>query len=155
MESSLIFRCFAMSSPLLEIRIAQLKTLSPSRSVKPATTQTPRSLAMAAIRALRSPGMGSASLRASGHVHPRSRHSGNTTASHPASPARWIQAKSAITPAPCSQILNGVVAGLRPLSLEPGRDFDMVAISAAGLLAVLAGLVFGKSPHRFTDPSFI
>lgn len=29
----------------------------------------------------------------------------------------------------CSQILNGVVAGLRPLSLRPGRDFDVVAIS--------------------------
>src|SRR5947209_1675850 len=29
----------------------------------------------------------------------------------------------------CSQILSGVVAGLRPLSLEPGRDFDVVAIS--------------------------
>ena len=29
----------------------------------------------------------------------------------------------------CSQILSGVVAGLRPLSLKPGRDFEMVAIS--------------------------
>lgn len=29
----------------------------------------------------------------------------------------------------CSQILNGVVAGLRPLSLKPGRDFEIVAIS--------------------------
>lgn len=29
----------------------------------------------------------------------------------------------------CSQILNGVVAGLRPLSLHPGRDFEVVAIS--------------------------
>ena len=29
----------------------------------------------------------------------------------------------------CSRILNGVVAGLRPLSLRPGRDFDVVAIS--------------------------
>jgi protein SCO1 len=29
----------------------------------------------------------------------------------------------------CSQILSGVVAGLRPLSLKPGRDFDVVAIS--------------------------
>lgn len=29
----------------------------------------------------------------------------------------------------CSQILSGVVAGLRPLSLEPGRDFEIVAIS--------------------------
>jgi protein SCO1 len=29
----------------------------------------------------------------------------------------------------CSQILSGVVAGLRPLSLEPGRDFNVVAIS--------------------------
>jgi protein SCO1/2 len=29
----------------------------------------------------------------------------------------------------CSQILAGVVAGLRPLSLRPGRDFDVVAIS--------------------------
>ncbi|MBV8807381.1 MAG: SCO family protein, partial [Acidobacteriaceae bacterium] len=29
----------------------------------------------------------------------------------------------------CSQILSGVVAGLRPLSLKPGRDFDIVAIS--------------------------
>ncbi|HTS28138.1 MAG TPA: SCO family protein [Bryobacteraceae bacterium] len=29
----------------------------------------------------------------------------------------------------CSQILSGVVAGLRPLSLQPGRDFDVVAIS--------------------------
>ena len=25
----------------------------------------------------------------------------------------------------CSQILRGVVAGLRPLSLEPGRDFEI------------------------------
>ena len=29
----------------------------------------------------------------------------------------------------CSQILNGVVSGLRPLSLRPGRDFDVLAIS--------------------------
>ena len=29
----------------------------------------------------------------------------------------------------CSYILNGVVSGLRPLSLRPGRDFDVVAIS--------------------------
>ena len=29
----------------------------------------------------------------------------------------------------CNQILNGVVRGLRPLSLQPGRDFDVVAIS--------------------------
>jgi len=29
----------------------------------------------------------------------------------------------------CSQILSGLVAGLRPLSLEPGRDFNVVAIS--------------------------
>src|SRR5690348_5298988 len=29
----------------------------------------------------------------------------------------------------CSQILSGVVAGLRPLSLKPGRDFEIVALS--------------------------
>ena len=29
----------------------------------------------------------------------------------------------------CSQILSGVVRGLRPLSLTPGRDFEVVAIS--------------------------
>jgi protein SCO1/2 len=29
----------------------------------------------------------------------------------------------------CSQILSGVVAALRPLSLKPGRDFEIVAIS--------------------------
>ncbi|HZQ51769.1 MAG TPA: SCO family protein [Bryobacteraceae bacterium] len=29
----------------------------------------------------------------------------------------------------CSVILRGVVAGLRPLSLKPGRDFNIVAIS--------------------------
>ncbi|HVW09400.1 MAG TPA: SCO family protein [Bryobacteraceae bacterium] len=29
----------------------------------------------------------------------------------------------------CSQILSGVVAGLRPLSLQPGRDFDVVVFS--------------------------
>jgi protein SCO1 len=29
----------------------------------------------------------------------------------------------------CSQILSGVVSGLKPLSLEPGRDFNVVAIS--------------------------
>ena len=29
----------------------------------------------------------------------------------------------------CNQILNGVVAGLRPLSLRPGRDFDIIAVS--------------------------
>jgi protein SCO1/2 len=29
----------------------------------------------------------------------------------------------------CNQILNGVVRGLRPLALQPGRDFDVVAIS--------------------------
>lgn len=29
----------------------------------------------------------------------------------------------------CSQILHGVVASLRPLSLKPGRDFNVVAIS--------------------------
>jgi len=29
----------------------------------------------------------------------------------------------------CSQILSGVVSGLRPLSLEVGRDFNVVAIS--------------------------
>ncbi len=29
----------------------------------------------------------------------------------------------------CSQILSGVVAGLRPLSLKPGRDFEVVATS--------------------------
>jgi protein SCO1 len=29
----------------------------------------------------------------------------------------------------CSQILSGVVRGLRPLSLQPGRDFEIVAVS--------------------------
>jgi protein SCO1 len=29
----------------------------------------------------------------------------------------------------CDQILRGVVSGLRPLSLVPGRDFDVIAIS--------------------------
>ena len=29
----------------------------------------------------------------------------------------------------CSQVLSGVVAGLRPLSIKPGRDFEIVAIS--------------------------
>ncbi len=29
----------------------------------------------------------------------------------------------------CSYILNGIVSGLRPLSLRPGRDFDVIAIS--------------------------
>lgn len=29
----------------------------------------------------------------------------------------------------CSQILSGVVRGLRPLSLQPGRDFELVAVS--------------------------
>lgn len=29
----------------------------------------------------------------------------------------------------CTQILNGMVSGLRPLSLEPGKDFNIVAIS--------------------------
>ncbi len=29
----------------------------------------------------------------------------------------------------CSQILSGVVAGLKPLSLRAGRDFDVIAIS--------------------------
>ena len=29
----------------------------------------------------------------------------------------------------CSQILSGVVAALRPLSLKPGRDFEVVAMS--------------------------
>jgi protein SCO1 len=29
----------------------------------------------------------------------------------------------------CSQILSGVVAGLRPLRLKPGRDFEIVAMS--------------------------
>src|SRR5581483_5261448 len=29
----------------------------------------------------------------------------------------------------CSEILSGVVAGLRPLSLKPGRDFEIVAMS--------------------------
>ncbi len=29
----------------------------------------------------------------------------------------------------CDRILDGVVAGLRPLSLRPGRDFDVVAFS--------------------------
>ena len=29
----------------------------------------------------------------------------------------------------CSYILSGMVSGLRPLSLRPGRDFDVVAIS--------------------------
>ncbi len=29
----------------------------------------------------------------------------------------------------CSQILSGVVAGLRPLSLKPGQDFQIVAVS--------------------------
>lgn len=29
----------------------------------------------------------------------------------------------------CTYILNGVVSGLRPLSLRPGRDFDVIAIS--------------------------
>jgi len=28
----------------------------------------------------------------------------------------------------CSQILSGVVSGLRPLSLKPGRDFEVVAV---------------------------
>jgi protein SCO1/2 len=29
----------------------------------------------------------------------------------------------------CSQVLRGVVAGLRPLSIKPGRDFEVVAVS--------------------------
>jgi len=29
----------------------------------------------------------------------------------------------------CDQILRGIVMGLRPLSLRPGRDFDVIAIS--------------------------
>lgn len=29
----------------------------------------------------------------------------------------------------CSQVLSGVVAGLRPLRLKPGRDFEIIAIS--------------------------
>lgn len=29
----------------------------------------------------------------------------------------------------CNQILSGLVAGLRPLSLQPGRDFEIVAMS--------------------------
>jgi protein SCO1/2 len=29
----------------------------------------------------------------------------------------------------CNYILNGLVSGLRPLSLRPGRDFDVIAIS--------------------------
>lgn len=29
----------------------------------------------------------------------------------------------------CSQVMSGVVAGLRPLSLAPGRDFEIVAFS--------------------------
>lgn len=29
----------------------------------------------------------------------------------------------------CNQILNGVVRGLRPLSLQPGKDFEVVAVS--------------------------
>jgi protein SCO1/2 len=29
----------------------------------------------------------------------------------------------------CSQVLSGVVAGLRPLSIKPGRDFQVLAIS--------------------------
>jgi protein SCO1/2 len=29
----------------------------------------------------------------------------------------------------CNQILSGLVAGLRPLSLKPGRDFEVVAMS--------------------------
>ncbi|HLH45110.1 MAG TPA: SCO family protein [Bryobacteraceae bacterium] len=29
----------------------------------------------------------------------------------------------------CSQILSGIVSGLRPLSLQPGRDFNVVAVS--------------------------
>jgi protein SCO1/2 len=29
----------------------------------------------------------------------------------------------------CSQILHGVVSGLRPLSLKPGRDFEVIALS--------------------------
>lgn len=29
----------------------------------------------------------------------------------------------------CSQVLSGVVAGLRPLSIKPGRDFEVVAVS--------------------------
>jgi protein SCO1 len=29
----------------------------------------------------------------------------------------------------CSQVLSGMVAGLRPLSIAPGKDFDIVSIS--------------------------
>ncbi|HEX4750613.1 MAG TPA: SCO family protein [Bryobacteraceae bacterium] len=29
----------------------------------------------------------------------------------------------------CSQVLSGVVAGLRPLSIKPGRDFEIIAVS--------------------------
>jgi protein SCO1/2 len=29
----------------------------------------------------------------------------------------------------CSQVLSGVVAGLRPISIKPGRDFEVVAVS--------------------------
>lgn len=32
-------------------------------------------------------------------------------------------------PALCDQILHGVVNGMRPLRLQPGRDFDVIAIS--------------------------
>jgi protein SCO1/2 len=29
----------------------------------------------------------------------------------------------------CSQVLGGLVSGLRPLSIKPGRDFEIVAVS--------------------------
>ncbi len=45
----------------------------------------------------------------------------------------------------CSYILNGVVSGLRPLSLRPGRDFDVIAISIDP--AEDAHLAAGKRDH--------
>jgi len=45
----------------------------------------------------------------------------------------------------CNQILNGVVRGLRPLALQPGKDFDIVAISIDPKEG--PGLASGKRDH--------
>jgi protein SCO1/2 len=62
-------------------------------------------------------------------------------------------------PALCDQILHGVVATMRPLSLRPGRDFDVIAISinpderpsdaAEKRLDVVNAYSRGTSPNGF------
>ena len=61
----------------------------------------------------------------------------------------------------CTQILNGLASSLKAVSLDPGKDFEIVAVSFdkkeayAMLVEVPAGLPADKSPTRHADYRFL